>query len=128
MGLPNVPAMPMDVRATDAAHGGTPPTQSATTFSRLRAALRGSGPMAAVLGLAVLLVLGAGEWATRDELDTQWDNLRRSGEVQALALRGVATRYNYLPLPPRSSPWWRPCCATPTPAACVTQPTPTCRP
>ena len=85
--------MPMDVRATDT----TPRAQSATTFSRLRAALRGSGPMAAVLGVAVLLVLGAGEWATRNELDSQWDNLRRSGEVQALALRGVATRYSYLP-------------------------------
>ena len=93
MGLPHTPAMPMDVRATDT----TPRAQSATTFSRLRAALRGSGPMAAVLGVAVLLVLGAGEWATRNELDSQWDNLRRSGEVQALALRGVATRYSYLP-------------------------------
>ena len=53
--------------------------------------------MASVLGVAVLLVLGAGEWATRNELDNQWDNLRRSAEVQALALRGVATRYSYLP-------------------------------
>ncbi len=53
--------------------------------------------MSAVLGVAVLLVLGAGEWATRNELDNQWDNLRRSAEVQALALRGVATRYSYLP-------------------------------
>ena len=34
-------------------------------MTRLRQALRGAGPMAAVLGLAVLLVVGAGEWATR---------------------------------------------------------------
>ncbi|PTT17613.1 PAS domain-containing sensor histidine kinase [Acidovorax sp. HMWF029] len=45
----------------------------------------------------MLLVVAAGEWAAQNERDTQWDNLRRSGEVQALALRGVATRYNYLP-------------------------------
>jgi len=53
--------------------------------------------VAVVLAAAVALVWGAGEWATRNELETQWDNLRRSGEVQALALRGVATRYSYLP-------------------------------
>ena len=69
-----------------------------------RKALRASGPMAAVLGMAVLLVLGAGEWATRNELDTQWDNLRRSAEVQALALRGVATRYSYLPFTAAQQP------------------------
>lgn len=60
--------------------------------------------MAAVVGLAVLLVLGAGEWATQSELDNQWDNLRRSGEVQALALRGVATRYSYLPFTAAQQP------------------------
>lgn len=59
--------------------------------------LRAVAPAMVVLGLAVLLVLGAGRWAAHNELDTQWDNLRRSGEVQALALRGVATRYSYLP-------------------------------
>ncbi|BEP95877.1 hypothetical protein GmRootA79_42610 [Acidovorax sp. A79] len=60
--------------------------------------------MAAVFGLAVLLILGAGEWATRNELETQWDNLRRSSEVQALALRGVATRYSYLPFTAAQQP------------------------
>lgn len=73
-------------------------------MARLRQALRGAAPMAAVLGMAVLLVLGAGEWATRNELDTQWDNLRRSGEVQALALHGVATRYSYLPFTAAQQP------------------------
>jgi two-component system, LuxR family, sensor histidine kinase DctS len=66
-------------------------------MTRLLQGLRTAGSTAAVLGLAVLMVLGAGEWATRNELDSQWDNLRRSAEVQALALRGVATRYSYLP-------------------------------
>lgn len=60
--------------------------------------------MLAVVLMAILLVLGAGEWATRNELDTQWDNLRRSGEVQALALRGVATRYSYLPFTAAQQP------------------------
>ena len=60
--------------------------------------------MAAVLCVAVALVLGAGEWARRDELDTQWDNLRRNSEVQALALRGVATRYSYLPFTAAQQP------------------------
>lgn len=60
--------------------------------------------MVAVVGVAVLLVLGAGEWAKRNELETQWDNLRRSGEVQALALRGVATRYSYLPFTAAQQP------------------------
>lgn len=73
-------------------------------MTRLRQALRGAGPMAAVLGVAVALVLGAGEWAARNELDNQWDNLRRSGEVQALALRGVATRYGYLPFTAAQQP------------------------
>ncbi|WP_462389720.1 PAS domain S-box protein [Acidovorax sp. Q11] len=58
---------------------------------------RGAGFIAALLCVAVLLVVAAGEWAAQSERDTQWDNLRRSGEVQALALLGVATRYNYLP-------------------------------
>src|SRR5690606_26116847 len=73
-------------------------------MTRLRQALRGAGPMAAVLGVAALLVVGAGEWATRYERDNQWDNLRRSGEVQALALRGVATRYSYLPFTAAQQP------------------------
>ena len=73
-------------------------------MTRLRQALRSAAPMAAVLGMAVLMVLGAGEWATRNELDTQWDNLRRSGEVQALALHGVATRYSYLPFTAAQQP------------------------
>lgn len=47
---------------------------------------------------------GRGEWATQSELDNQWDNLRRSGEVQALALRGVATRYSYLPFTAAQQP------------------------
>lgn len=47
--------------------------------------------------LALVGVFAGGEWAARQELDNQWDNLRRSGEVQVLALRGVATRYSYLP-------------------------------
>jgi len=73
-------------------------------MTRLRQALRSAAPMAAVLGMAVLMVLGAGEWATRNELDMQWDNLRRSGEVQALALHGVATRYSYLPFTAAQQP------------------------
>lgn len=64
---------------------------------RMRQALRRASSAVAVLGVAVLLVVAAGEWAAQSERDAQWDNLRRSGEVQALALRGVATRYNYLP-------------------------------
>lgn len=71
---------------------------------RIRHALQGTGPMAAVFCVAVALVLGAGEWARRDELDTQWDNLRRNSEVQALALRGVATRYSYLPFTAAQQP------------------------
>ena len=58
---------------------------------------RRAGFIATLLCLAALLVWGAGEWAEQSERDAQWDNLRRLGEVQALALRGVATRYNYLP-------------------------------
>lgn len=73
-------------------------------MTRLRQALRGAGPMAAMLGLAALLVAGAGEWATRNELESQWDDLRRSAEVQALALRGVATRYSYLPFTAAQQP------------------------
>ena len=73
-------------------------------MTQLRQALRAAGPMAAMLGLAVLLVVGAGEWATRNELETQWDDLRRSAEVQALALRGVATRYSYLPFTAAQQP------------------------
>lgn len=93
MGRSNTPAMPVDVK---------PPAPA--LLARARAALRGTGPMVAVLGVAVLLVLGAGDWATRNELETQWDNLRRSGEVQALALRGVATRYSYLPFTAAQQP------------------------
>ena len=73
-------------------------------MARLRQALRGTAPMAAVLGMAALMVLGAGEWARRNELDTQWDNLRRTSELQALALRGVATRYSYLPFTAAQQP------------------------
>jgi two-component system, LuxR family, sensor histidine kinase DctS len=91
----------MERRVTQPTHGAT---IRVFPTNRLRRALRGTGPMAAVLSLAVLLVLGAGEWATRNELDTQWDNLRRSGEVQALALRGVATRYSYLPFTAAQQP------------------------
>lgn len=47
--------------------------------------------------LAIALVWFGGEWAGLREREAQWDNLRRSGEVQVLALRGVATRYSYLP-------------------------------
>lgn len=47
--------------------------------------------------LAMGLVWLGGEWAGLREREAQWDNLRRSGEVQILALRGVATRYSYLP-------------------------------
>ena len=56
----------------------------------LRKALRGTAPLAAMLGLAVLLVLGAGEWATRNELDTQWDNLRRTAEFYARLIATAA--------------------------------------
>ncbi len=91
----------MDVMVPAVTPASTPP---AGPWARARAALRGTGPMAAVLGVAVLLVLGAGEWATRNELANQWDNLRRSGEVQALALRGVATHYSYLPFTAAQQP------------------------
>ena len=57
-----------------------------------------------MLALCGLLVWGAGEWAARSELDDQWDNLRRSSEVQALALRGVATRYSFLPFTAAQQP------------------------
>ncbi len=52
---------------------------------------------ALALALAVLGIAAGGRWASQNELDNQWDALRRSGEVQVLALRGVATRYSYLP-------------------------------
>ena len=76
----------------DSAGAGAP--RPSHRLPRLR---RGAGFIAALLCLAALLVVAAGEWAAQNERDAQWDNLRRSGEVQALALRGVATRYNYLP-------------------------------
>ncbi|KZT11700.1 PAS domain-containing sensor histidine kinase [Acidovorax sp. GW101-3H11] len=76
----------------DSAEAGAP--RPSHRLPRLR---RGAGFIAALLCLAALLVVAAGEWAAQNERDAQWDNLRRSGEVQALALRGVATRYNYLP-------------------------------
>lgn len=84
----------MDPRAApaDSAEAGAP--RPSHRLPRLR---RGAGFIAALLCVAVLLVVAAGEWAAQSERDAQWDNLRRSGEVQALALRGVATRYNYLP-------------------------------
>ena len=84
----------MDPRAApaDSAEAGAP--RPSHRLPRLR---RGAGFIAALLCLAALLVVAAGEWAAQNERDAQWDNLRRSGEVQALALRGVATRYNYLP-------------------------------
>ena len=88
--------MPLRVNPAKATRSGV--------VARLRNALRGSGPMAAVFCLAVAMVLGAGEWAQRNELETQWDNLRRTSEVQALALRGVATRYNYLPFTAAQQP------------------------
>ena len=50
---------------------------------------RRAGFIATLLCVAALLVWGAGEWAEQSERDAQWDNLRRLGEVQALALRGV---------------------------------------
>ncbi|WP_233244773.1 ATP-binding protein [Acidovorax sp. HMWF029] len=84
----------MDPRAApaDSAEAGAP--RPSHQWPRLH---RGAGFIAALLCVAMLLVVAAGEWAAQNERDTQWDNLRRSGEVQALALRGVATRYNYLP-------------------------------
>ena len=88
--------MPLPVNPTQATPAGT--------ASRILNAMRGTGPTAAVFCLAVALVLGAGEWAQHNELDTQWDNLRRTSEVQALALRGVATRYSYLPFTAAQQP------------------------
>lgn len=84
-----------------------PASQEAAARDRTPSAwarLRHGGPLASVVALAVLLVLGAGEWAARAELNDQRDNLRRSGEVQALALRGVATRYSYLPFTAAQQP------------------------
>ena len=80
------------------------PPAAVALLSRARARLRGTRPVVVVLGVAILLVPGAGEWATRDEMENQWDNLRRSAEVQALALRGVATRYSYLPFTAAQQP------------------------
>lgn len=57
-----------------------------------------------MLALSGLLVWGAGEWAAQSELDDQRDNLRRSSEVQTLALRGVATRYSFLPFTAAQQP------------------------
>ena len=80
----------------NARQGTVEPASSARAL--VRELLRGKGLLAAMLGMAVLLVWGAGAWAARSELDSQEDSLRRSAEVQALALRGVATRHSYLPL------------------------------
>ena len=80
------------------------PPAAVALLSRARAKLRGTRPVVVVLGVAILLVPGAGEWATREEMENQWDNLRRSAEVQALALRGVATRYSYLPFTAAQQP------------------------
>ena len=63
-----------------------------------------AGTAATLLALSGVLVWGAGEWAAQSELDNQRDNLRRSGEVQTLALRGVATRYSFLPLTAAQQP------------------------
>lgn len=63
-----------------------------------------AGTAATMLALSGLLVWGAGEWAAQAELDNQWDNLRRSSEVQTLALRGVATRYSFLPFTAAQQP------------------------
>ena len=98
-----IPQSTLQAGAPADPHAGSPAKPQAEPAA-WRRALRGSGPMAAVIGVAVLLVLGAGEWATRNELDTQWDNLRRTAEVQALALRGVATRYSYLPFTAAQQP------------------------
>lgn len=65
---------------------------------------RTAGTMVTMLALSGLLVWGAGEWAAQAERDNQRDNLRRSSEVQTLALRGVATRYSFLPFTAAQQP------------------------
>ena len=44
------------------------PAAVVSLLSRARAKLRGTRPVLTVLGVAILLVLGAGEWATRAEM------------------------------------------------------------
>lgn len=46
---------------------------------------------------AFLLIAMAGQWAARREAGFQADNIRRQIEVHALALRGAAAKYSYLP-------------------------------
>lgn len=92
----------MDLRAApdDSAEAGAP--RPSHGLPRLR---RGAGFIAALLCVAVLLVVAAGEWAAQSERDAQWDNLRRSGEVQALALRGWPRATTTCPSPPPSTHW-----------------------
>ena len=47
--------------------------------------------------LAVACAWGAGEWSAQRERRSQVDTIHRTLEVQALALRGTADRYNQIP-------------------------------
>jgi two-component system sensor histidine kinase DctS len=47
--------------------------------------------------VALLLVLGAGEWAAEHEARRQVDALRRAVEMQVLGLRAAANRFDHLP-------------------------------
>jgi PAS domain S-box-containing protein len=59
--------------------------------------VRGVAIGATVLLAAAALVALAGEWAARSEIRTQTDGITRAIEVNALALRGTATHFSYLP-------------------------------
>lgn len=50
-----------------------------------------------VAALALLLIAAAGQWSARREASFQADSIHRAIEVHALALRGAAAKYSYLP-------------------------------
>ena len=52
---------------------------------------------AVVALLAFLLIAAAGQWSARREANFQADSILRAIEVHALALRGTAAKYSYLP-------------------------------
>ena len=52
---------------------------------------------AGVAALALLLIAAAGQWSARREASFQADSIHRAIEVHALALRGAAAKYSYLP-------------------------------
>ncbi|MFO1150509.1 MAG: PAS domain S-box protein [Alsobacter sp.] len=53
--------------------------------------------LVALVVVASLIVIATASWAGRSEMLALADGVRRASEVHALALRGVAARYDYLP-------------------------------